>query len=77
MGRPQHGPLDDAAVVRISGGGGLVLTVDVITPIVDDPRDVRRDRRGQLDQRRLRDGRRPQVALNVVGFPRDKLPLEC
>ena len=33
------GPLDDAAVARPEGAArSLVLTIDVITPIVDDPR---------------------------------------
>jgi len=39
----ETGPMDDAAVVYPSETGpGLVLTVDVITPIVDDPRDFGR-----------------------------------
>ncbi len=71
------GPLDDAAVVRpFSGGRSMVLTVDVVTPIVDDPRDFG----GIAAANSLSDvyamGGRPEVALSFIGFPTDKLPLE-
>ena len=74
------GPLDDAAIVHpFVGPGGaprsLVLTIDVITPIVDDPRAFG----GIAATNALSDvyamGGRPEVALSFAGFPSDKLPL--
>jgi len=53
----------------------LVLTIDVITPIVDDPRAFG----GIAAANALSDvyamGGRPEVALSFIGFPTDKLPL--
>ena len=71
------GPLDDAAVVRpFPGGRSMVLTMDVVTPIVDDPRDFG----GIAAANSLSDvyamGGRPEVALSFVGFPTDKLSLD-
>ena len=68
---------DDAAVVRVGDdpSRALVLTVDVIAPLVDDPETF-----GEIAAcNALSDvyamGGRPLFALNVVGFPDDKLPL--
>ena len=71
------GPLDDAAVVRPEGAvRSVVLTVDVITPIVDDPRAFG----GIAAANSISDvyamGGRPEVALSFVGFPTDILGLE-
>jgi selenide, water dikinase len=70
------GPLDDAAVVRPFGVRSLVLTIDVITPIVDDPRAFG----GIAAANAMSDvwamGGRPEVALSFVGFPTDKLGLD-
>ena len=65
---------DDAAVYRLAGGGGLVVTLDFFTPIVDDPYDF-----GQIAAANaLSDvyamGGRPLFALNLLSFPRDLLP---
>jgi len=53
-----------------------VLTIDVITPIVDDPRAFG----GIAAANSISDvyamGGRPEVALSFVGFPTDKLDLE-
>jgi len=67
---------DDAAVYRLSADQALVATVDYITPVVDDPYAF-----GQIAAANsLSDvyamGARPIFALNVVGFPRETLPLE-
>lgn len=67
---------DDAAVYRLSPEQALVATVDYITPVVDDPYAF-----GQIAAANsLSDvyamGARPLFALNVVGFPRDRLPLD-
>ena len=67
---------DDAAVVRVGDDGrGLVLTTDVIAPIVDDPEVF-----GEIAAvNALSDvyamGGRPRFALNLVFFPDDRLPL--
>jgi selenide,water dikinase len=54
----------------------MVMTIDVITPIVDDPRAFG----GIAAANSMSDvwamGGRPEVALSFVGFPSDKLPLE-
>lgn len=60
----------------MDGGSALVLTVDVISPIVDDPFVF-----GQIAAANsLSDvyamGGRPVAALNVVGFPDRELPVE-
>jgi len=67
---------DDAAVVRLGADGqGLVLTTDVIAPIVDDPELF-----GEIAAvNALSDvyamGGRPRFALNLVFFPDELLPL--
>lgn len=68
---------DDAAVVRVGDdpARATVLTVDIIAPLVDDPETF-----GEIAAcNALSDvyamGGRPLFALNVVGFPDDKLPL--
>src|SRR5262245_51946633 len=70
--------MDDAALVRPDARDGvaLVLTIDVITPIVDDPRAFG----GIAAANSLSDvyamGGRPELALSFVGFPSDRLPIE-
>ncbi len=73
---------DDAAAIRLddpsdsrTGGRLLLQTVDFFTPVVDDPYQF-----GQIAAANsLSDiyamGGRPLMALNVVAFPRDELPL--
>jgi len=66
---------DDAAVYRLTDELALVQTVDVFTPIVDDPYTF-----GQIAATNaLSDvyakGGRPLLALNIAGFPR-KLSLD-
>ena len=66
---------DDAAAMRLDNGALLLQTVDFITPVVDDPYQF-----GQIAAANsLSDiyamGGRPLMALNVVAFPRDILPL--
>jgi selenide,water dikinase len=69
-------PCDDAAVYRLTPDLALVQTVDYITPLVDDPYTF-----GQIAAANsLSDvyamGGTPLLALNVVAFPTDALPLE-
>lgn len=67
---------EDAALWILSDERAAVLTVDIITPVVDDPYVW-----GQIAAANsLSDvfamGGRPLLALNVVGFPINCLPLE-
>lgn len=67
---------DDAGVYRIDDDRALVQTVDFFTPIVDDPY-----RYGQIAAANaLSDvyamGGRPLTAMNLIGMPTDKVPLE-
>ena len=69
-------PCDDAAVYRLTPDLALVQTVDYITPLVDDPYTF-----GQIAAANsLSDvyamGGKPLLALNVVAFPTDALPLD-
>ncbi len=67
---------DDAAVYRLDEDTALVQSVDVFTPVVDDPHTF-----GQVAAANsLSDiyamGARPVLALSIIGFPVDKLPIE-
>jgi selenide,water dikinase len=67
---------DDAAVYRLSDELALVTTVDVLTPIADDPYLF-----GQIAAANsLSDvfamGGKPLTALSIVGFPSNKLGAE-
>ena len=59
-----------------AGGRSLVLTIDVITPIVDDPRAFGGIAAANAISDVYAMGGRPEVALSFIGFPNDKLPLE-
>jgi selenide,water dikinase len=70
-----HEYSDDAAIVRVGAGRDLVLTADVIAPLVDDP-----DAFGAIAAANsLSDvwamGGEPRFALNLVFFPDDQLDL--
>jgi len=67
---------DDAGVFRLRPDLAIVNTVDFFTPVVDDPYVF-----GQIAAANaLSDiyamGADPRTALNIVGFPRETLPLE-
>ena len=71
-----HAYSDDAAIVKSGGPRDLVLTADVIAPLVDDPAAF-----GAIAATNsLSDvwamGGEPRFALNLVFFPDDQLPLE-
>jgi selenide,water dikinase len=53
----------------------MVLTIDVITPIVDDPRAFGAIAAANALSDVWAMGGRPEVALSFAGFPTDKLPL--
>ncbi len=67
---------DDAAVVRIDGGQALVLTADFFTPVVDDAYDWGRIAAANALSDVYAMGGTPIVAVNLLGWPRDVLPLE-
>jgi selenide, water dikinase len=67
---------DDAAVYRLSPDQALVATVDYITPVVDDPYEFGAIAAANSLSDVYAMGARPIFALNVVGFPRDVLPLD-
>ena len=61
-------PADDAAVYRVSDDRAIVFTVDVITPIVDDPRTFGRIAATNAISDVYAMGGRPLMALNVACF---------
>jgi selenide,water dikinase len=67
---------DDAAVVRFPTGQALVATVDFFTPIVDDPYDWGRIAATNALSDVYAMGGTPFLALNIVSWPVDDLPLE-
>ncbi len=69
---------DDAAVVRLPGDDSraLVLTTDVIAPLVDEPEAFGAIAACNALSDVYAMGGTPLYALNLVFFPDDKLPLE-
>src|SRR4051794_20194849 len=67
---------DDAGVFLLSDDLALVQTVDFFAPIVDDPYDFGRIAAANALSDVYAMGGEPLTALNIVGFPTDKLPLE-
>ena len=63
-------PPDDAAAYRVADDLAILGTLDFFPPLVDDPVDVRRDRRRQRAVRRVRDGRPGAVRAVDRGVPR-------
>lgn len=67
---------DDAAVVRIAGGQALISTTDFFSPVVDDAYDFGRIAAANALSDVYAMGGDPVVALNLVGWPCDVLPME-
>ena len=67
---------DDAGVVKISDELALVQTVDLFTPIVDDPYQYGLISAANSLSDVYAMGGRPYSALNIVGFPKDLFPFE-
>lgn len=67
---------DDAAVVRLPDGQALIATLDFFTPIVDDAYDWGRIAATNALSDVYAMGARPFLALNIVAWPVDDLPLE-
>lgn len=66
---------DDAAVYQISDESAIVQTVDFFTPIVDDPYWFGAISAANSLSDIYAMGARPLFALNIVGFPSNRLPL--
>jgi selenide,water dikinase len=69
-----HG--DDAAAVRIDGDRAVVMTADFFTPVVDDPYDWGRIAAANALSDVYAMGGTPLVAVNLLGWPRDRIPFE-
>jgi len=67
---------DDAAAVRIEGGLAVLATADFFTPVVDDAYDWGRIAAANALSDVYAMGGRPVVAVNLLGWPRDTLPVE-
>src|SRR3954470_15857580 len=67
---------DDAAVYRLSDDLALVLTTDFFTPIVDRPYDFGMIAAANALSDVYAMGGKPLTALNLVGFPDQKLGVE-
>ncbi|GAA2353434.1 selenide, water dikinase SelD [Saccharopolyspora halophila] len=71
-----HDTGDDAAVVRTADGTGLIATTDFFTPVVDDPHDWGRIAAANALSDVYAMGGTPALAVNLLGWPREVLPLE-
>src|SRR4051794_20131905 len=67
---------DDACVVRIEGGRAVVATADFFTPVVDDAYDWGRVAAANALSDVYAMGGEPLVAVNLLSWPRDLLPME-
>ena len=67
---------DDAGVYRIAPDLALVQTVDIFTPIVDEPYWFGAIAAANAMSDVYAMGGTPKLALNFAGFPRTKLPLD-
>jgi selenide,water dikinase len=71
-----HAFSDDAAVVHHAAGRGLVLTADVIAPLVDDPEAFGAIAATNAMSDVWAMGGEPRFALNLVFFSDEVLPIE-
>ncbi|MCD6249945.1 MAG: selenide, water dikinase SelD [candidate division Zixibacteria bacterium] len=67
---------DDAAVYKLQDDTAIVQTVDFFTPIVDDPYHFGAIAAANAFSDVYAMGGRPVFALNIVGFPSNRLPME-
>jgi selenide,water dikinase len=67
---------DDAAVVRIDGDRAVVATADFFTPVVDDAYTFGRIAAANALSDIYAMGATPLVAVNLLAWPRETLPLE-
>lgn len=67
---------DDAAAVRIADDLAVISTADFFTPVVNSAYDWGRIAAANAFSDVYAMGGRPVTAINLVGWPREKLPLE-
>ena len=67
---------DDAAVVDLGDGTGIVSTTDFFMPIVDDAEDFGRIASVNAISDIYAMGGKPLVAIAILGWPIDKIPAE-
>ncbi|GAA4919601.1 selenide, water dikinase SelD [Stackebrandtia albiflava] len=67
---------DDAAVVRLDAERAVVTTADFFTPVVDDPYDWGRIAAANALSDVYAMGGVPLSAVNLLGWPRELLPLD-
>jgi selenide,water dikinase len=67
---------DDAAAVRLTGDLAILATADFFTPVVDDPFDWGRIAAAHALSDVDAMGGRPLIAVNLLAWPRDTLPVE-
>jgi selenide,water dikinase len=67
---------DDAAAIRLDGDTAVVLTTDFFTPVVDDAYDWGRIAATNALSDVYAMGGQPVLAVNLLGWPRDVLPME-
>jgi selenide,water dikinase len=68
------GTNDDAAIYRLTPDLALALTIDVFTPVVDDPYAFGAIAAANALSDVYAMGAKPAAMLSFVGFPRGKLP---
>lgn len=67
---------DDAAAVRLSDDLAVLSTADFFTPVVDSAYDWGRIAAANALSDVYAMGGRPVMAINLVGWPREQLPME-
>jgi len=67
---------DDAAVVQLNERTAIISTADFFTPVVDDAYDWGRIAAANALSDVYATGGRPVLAINLLGWPRDRLPRE-
>jgi selenide, water dikinase len=67
---------DDGAVVRLDAERAIVTTADFFTPVVDDPFDWGRIAAANALSDVYAMGGEPLVAVNLLAWPRDRLPFD-
>ena len=71
-----HDSKDDAAVVDLGNGEGIISTTDFFMPIVDDPFDFGRIAATNAISDIYAMGGHPIMAIAILGWPVNKLPAE-
>jgi len=66
---------ENAAIYKINEDLAMVQTVDYITPVVDDPYQFGRIAAANALSDIYAMGGKPVMALNIIGFPSQSLPL--